>query len=75
MYRFSKVSKKQFIGCSDYPKCKYAEFPGTKELTEKCPVCGHHLVQRTNKRGKPFIGCSNYPKCTFIVNTLEEVKN
>ncbi len=75
VYRFSKISRKQFIGCSDYPKCKYAEFPGTKELTEKCPVCGHHLVQRTSKRGKPFIGCSNYPKCTFIANNLEEVKN
>lgn len=75
VYRFSKLTKKQFIGCSDYPKCKYAEFPGIKELEEKCPVCGGKLIQRTNKRGKPFIGCSNYPKCKFIANNIEEVKN
>ena len=75
VYRFSKITKKQFIGCSDYPKCKYAEFPGVKELDVKCPVCGSKLVQRTSKRGKPFIGCSNYPKCKFICNKLEDVAN
>ncbi len=75
VYRFSKITKKQFIGCSDYPKCKYAEFPGTKELDVKCPVCGHNLVQRTSKRGRPFIGCSNYPKCNFICNKIEDVTN
>lgn len=73
VYRFSKLTKKQFIGCSDYPKCKYAEFPGVKELDLKCPVCGHNLVQRTSKRGKTFIGCTNYPKCKFIANSVEEV--
>ncbi|XQP55501.1 MAG: type I DNA topoisomerase [Mycoplasmoidaceae bacterium] len=75
VYRFSKKTKKQFIGCSDYPNCKYAEFPGTKELDVKCPICGKNLVQRTSKRGKPFIGCTGYPKCQFIANNLEEVKN
>jgi len=74
VYRFSKISHKQFIGCSDYPKCKYAEFPGVKELEEVCPECGHKLVQRTSKRGKQFIGCSNYPKCKFIINNLDELK-
>ena len=66
VYRFSKVAKKQFIGCGNFPKCKYAEFPGLEQLEEKCPDCGHNLVLRTSKRGRKFIGCSNYPKCTFI---------
>jgi len=74
VYRFSPKTKKQFIGCSDYPKCKYAEFPGRKELDVKCPVCGSNLREMTNRRGQKFIGCSNYPKCKFIAKNLEEVE-
>lgn len=75
VYRFSKKSKKQFIGCSNYPSCSYVEFPDNNQLlTEKCPKCGNLLVQKTNKWGKKFIGCSNYPKCNFICNNLNELK-
>ena len=76
VYRFSKKSKKQFIGCSNYPKCSYVEFPNDKQiLVEKCPKCGSSLVQKANKWGKKFIGCSNYPKCNFICNNLNKLKN
>lgn len=74
VYRFSPKTKKQFIGCSNYPACKYAEFPGRKDLDVKCPQCGHNLRQMVNKRGQTFIGCSNYPKCKFIARNLDEVK-
>jgi DNA topoisomerase-1 len=69
VYRYSKRTGTQFIGCSAFPKCHYAEFPNSApriELKDKCPLCGKHLVQRSNRRGQPFIGCSGYPKCHYI---------
>ena len=76
VYRFSKKTKKQFIGCSNYPKCSYAEFPNNNQiLMEKCPKCGNLLIQKTNKWNKKFIGCSNYPKCNFICNNLKDIIN
>lgn len=66
VYRKGKYG--EFIGCSNYPKCKYIEKP--KETVEVitsyvCPKCGHELVKRKSKRGE-FVGCSNYPKCDYM---------
>jgi len=68
VYRHAKKSGIKFVGCSNYPKCDYAEFPKkeVKMLDEKCPVCGKPLVERHNRRGQPFVGCSGYPECTYI---------
>jgi DNA topoisomerase-1 len=69
VYRVSKRTGTQFIGCSDFPKCKYAEFPNSPKpvlLDDKCPMCGKNLVQRLNRRGQSFIGCSGYPACHYI---------
>lgn len=69
IFRNSKKTGIQFIGCSAFPKCKYVEFPNSPKpelLDEKCPLCNKQLVKRLNKRGKPFIGCSGYPKCRYI---------
>jgi DNA topoisomerase-1 len=69
IYRRSKRTGVQFIGCSGFPACKYAEFPNSPKrviLDEKCPLCGKNLVERTNKRGQPFVGCSGFPKCRYI---------
>ena len=75
VYRFSKISKKQFIGCSNYPKCKYVEFPQPQKIEIKCPKCGGNLLYRFSKISKKqFIGCSNYPKCNFICNSLEQLQ-
>jgi DNA topoisomerase-1 len=62
-----------FIGCGNYPECKYtrpfgengqvAEPP--KPTGEACPECGKPLVERTGRFG-PFIGCSGYPDCKYI---------
>lgn len=60
-----------FVGCANYPKCKYIQKtkreppPPTGQV---CPRCGSALVQRTGKRG-PFLGCSNYPRCTYTEQT------
>lgn len=51
-----------FIGCSDYPKCRFTEAI-VIEAEAKCPNCGKLIVRRRSKRGKIFWGCSGYPKC------------
>ncbi|MCR5185232.1 MAG: type I DNA topoisomerase [Bacilli bacterium] len=61
-----------FIGCSNYPTCKYIEKEPKKELKytgENCPICGKPLVEREKVKGKTkstFIACSGYPTCTYI---------
>lgn len=59
-----------FWACSRYPECKtivpLKDKPKPKPTGEKCPECGHDLVERISRYGKPFIGCSNYPKCHYI---------
>lgn len=64
VYKKSKYGR--FIGCSNYPACKYVEKEPAKETGEMCPVCGKPLVVRKNRRGQEFIACSDYPKCTYI---------
>jgi DNA topoisomerase-1 len=59
-----------FWACSAYPECKHNEPLDEKKkpkLTGRmCPECGHELVERISRYGKPFVGCSNYPKCRYI---------
>ncbi|HEY0410320.1 MAG TPA: topoisomerase DNA-binding C4 zinc finger domain-containing protein, partial [Candidatus Dormibacteraeota bacterium] len=63
-----------FVGCSNYPDCKYIQPRGSGEqggrpaaqpTGENCPDCGKPLVTRMGRRG-PFVGCSGYPKCRHI---------
>lgn len=67
----------EFIGCSNYPSCKYVkkeEKEQPKETGRICPNCGSPLLIRKNKRGQEFIGCSNYPSCRYVesINQPEE---
>lgn len=67
----------EFIGCSNYPSCKYVkkeEKEQPKETGRLCPNCGAPLLIRKNKRGQEFIGCSNYPSCRYVesMNQPEE---
>jgi DNA topoisomerase-1 len=59
----------KFIGCSNFPACRYRRSLHRKEVKKlegvKCPKCGGELVVRHSKKGE-FLGCSNYPKCRFI---------
>ncbi|MCR5505641.1 MAG: type I DNA topoisomerase [Bacilli bacterium] len=60
--------KGRFIGCSNFPKCKYVVKEPVELIYtgEMCPDCGGPLVERKDKRGKPFIACSNFPKCHYV---------
>lgn len=52
----------KFIGCSNYPKCKY-----TKSIAvaaeAKCPNCGKEILRKNSRKGRVFWGCSGYPAC------------
>jgi DNA topoisomerase-1 len=61
----------KFIGCSNYPDCRYTrnldgqEKPEPEETGEMCPECGKPLIRRHGRYG-PFTGCSGYPDCKYI---------
>jgi DNA topoisomerase I len=61
----------KFIGCPNYPECRYIRnMDGTERaepemLDELCPDCGRQLQKRVGRYG-PFIGCSGYPECHYI---------
>jgi DNA topoisomerase-1 len=66
----------RFIGCTNYPTCKYTrnlpkdgepEAAPPPEVVEgrTCPQCNAPLVIKTGRYGK-FIGCSAYPTCKHI---------
>lgn len=66
VHRHSKFG--DFIGCSNYPECKYIKTevaPEPEKIGRKCPKCGNELVNRNGRRGKTFIGCSAYPNCDY----------
>lgn len=61
--RYGRFGK--FIGCSNYPECRYTEqFIETTGI--ECPQCnqGELQVKRTRK-GRVFYGCSRYPECDY----------
>ena len=70
--RINEKSGKEFIGCSNYPKCDYV-VNSTKAVENKriCPQCGGFLSLRPGKFG-PFYGCSNYPNCNYTEEFKEE---
>ena len=62
----------EFIGCSNYPKCKYIKTEEKENTAQDtgiiCPNCHEgHIVIRTATRGKNkgniFYACDNFPKC------------
>ena len=61
----------KFIGCPNYPECRYIRnMDGTERaepemLDETCPDCGRQLQRRVGRFG-PFVGCSGYPECRYI---------
>ena len=55
-----------FVGCSNYPKCKYTVHDATiLNHPRHCPSCGGFLVKRKGRNGHIFAGCTNYPYCTY----------
>jgi DNA topoisomerase I len=61
----------KFIGCTNYPDCRYIRnMDGTERaepelLDETCPECGRQLQRRVGRYG-PFVGCSGYPDCKYV---------
>ena len=60
----------EFIGCSNFPKCRFIEGSNSKKEEievpddKVCPNCGSKLVVKYS-RGKPFLACPGYPKCKY----------
>ncbi len=54
----------KFIGCSNYPECRYTE-PWLEMIGVVCPDDGGDLAQRQTRKGRTFYGCANYPECEF----------
>jgi DNA topoisomerase-1 len=54
----------KFIGCSDFPNCRYTE-PWLEKINVRCPKDGGELVERKTRKGRVFYGCANYPECDF----------
>ena len=72
---FKEGKNGQFIGCSNYPSCKYVQ-KEKKEVVytgEICPECGKPLVERKDAKGNVFIACSGYPHCKYIVKEEKPV--
>lgn len=62
VYRDGRFGR--FIGCSNYPSCRYTEQILVK-VGVVCPNCGGDLIEKRTKRGRLFYGCSNYPNCEW----------
>lgn len=62
VYREGRFGR--FIGCSNYPQCRYTEQILVK-VGVVCPKCGGDLIEKRSKRGRVFYGCSNYPECDW----------
>jgi len=61
--RFSKYGR--FLGCKNYPKCKFIK-PYLNFVKERfCPECKGRIVVRFTKTKKRFFGCENWPKCKY----------
>ncbi len=59
----------KFIGCGNYPKCKYIEsLNKPAETGVECPECKEgKIVKRQSRRGKVFFSCSRYPDCKYAL--------
>ena len=69
LYKYGRYGK--FIGCSNFPDCRYSEQIQIP-TGAKCPECGGDLVEKRTRRGRTFYGCSNYKgddpdSCKFAV--------
>ena len=59
----------KFIGCSNYPSCKYIEpLEKPADTGVECPECHKGtLLKRKSRYGKVFYSCSTYPECKYAV--------
>ncbi|EDN70550.1 DNA topoisomerase I [Beggiatoa sp. PS] len=59
----------KFIGCSNYPNCKFIESlekPVDTQVT--CPNCSKGtLIKKKSRYGSFFYACSTYPTCRYAI--------
>ncbi|WP_239374659.1 type I DNA topoisomerase [Snodgrassella gandavensis] len=67
VYKRGRYGK--FIGCANYPKCKYIEpLEKPKDTGIECPKCHKGgLIERKSRYGKLFYSCNTYPDCDYAV--------
>lgn len=60
----------KFIGCSNYPNCKFMESLNKPTDTGiACPQCKQaNLIKRKSRYGTYFYACANYPKCKYAIS-------
>ncbi|MCK5716074.1 MAG: type I DNA topoisomerase [Thiomargarita sp.] len=60
----------KFIGCSNYPKCKFKEpLEKPHDTGVPCPTCGKGtLIKKKSRFGNFFYSCSSYPKCKYAIS-------
>lgn len=59
----------KFLGCTNYPTCKYSEpLEKPQDTGVTCPLCHQgHLMAKKSRYGKLFYGCSTYSACQYAV--------
>jgi DNA topoisomerase-1 len=62
VYREGRFGR--FIGCSNFPKCRFTEQILIK-VGVPCPKDGGELIEKRTRRGRIFFGCANYPECDW----------
>ncbi len=79
--KYSLKTRGWFVGCSNYPQCRYTERVtinneriSKDEILEKlCPQCGKPLIKRYSPKTRQyFIGCSGFPACKHIEKSQEQ---
>jgi DNA topoisomerase-1 len=63
--RVGKYGK--FLGCTNFPDCRYTFDLSGNTTDIKCPNCGKSLRFRSSTYGR-FLSCSGYPDCKFAYN-------
>ncbi len=62
--RSSRYGK--FVGCSNYPECRYIKKEALEKTNVKCPECKKgEIVAKKTRKGRVFYGCDQYPDCKY----------
>ena len=59
----------RFIGCSNYPQCKFIEpLEKPADTGVDCPKChAAHILKRKSRKGRIFYSCGAYPGCDYAL--------
>jgi DNA topoisomerase-1 len=59
----------KFIGCSNYPECKFIEpLEKPEDTGVECPSCHQgNILKRKSRQGKVFFSCARYPDCKYAL--------